>query len=523
MPTALLLVLAVPGCDWSDDPPPPVVAPTPPPADAPPPEPPRGVGEVVTPPEVTRASEVQDVEVKARLDVCADPDHATFDALGAKLEGWGFTLVDGDGTCWRVEPPPGRAWVARLEPLAEVDVVREALDRDPFESGAFREGSERYGEVLHAWSHREGGPQESVTGAPPPPAPALPTALPPQAARCLAPALDELEMGVGEGVGWERALRREPTAWVFVADEYGWCGARGWVALVPDAPADTLAFAGEDWAALASRYLAAPRPGDDPHAAAAVEIVRDAGAFAVAVPSAVGVWQAKLADAWLAADPAAARAWATTTDSPAALALRVSEDEAARLRVLRDPAAPADAVHAALTAWRPPADAAATALLERLRSHPDARVRERAWERIAEQRAVDCAGLATRVAEAPRKDAEGIYARCLQADVRAAALARVVALDRDAAAALLAATLEAPETVETGVAAVRAAHALGRDDLLAAVVARRTVARDVRLLALKTLVEARAPGAGDLADVHGAFLGWRPRDGEAPTVEEGGG
>ena len=83
------------------------------------------------------------------------------------------------------------------------------------------------------------------------------------------------------------------------------------------------------------------------------------------------------------------------------------------------------------------------------------------------------------------------------------------ALGPEATAPLLAAALEAPETVVTGIAAVRLAGSLGRHDLLMALVPRRTVDRDVRRVALDILVKARAPGSAELTEIHGAWLAWQ--------------
>jgi hypothetical protein len=113
-----------------------------------------------------------------------------------------------------------------------------------------------------------------------------------------------------------------------------------------------------------------------------------------------------------------------------------------------------------------------------------------------------------------------LYTECPQPTIRTAALARLRSLDEAAADTLVGHTLEAPETIVTGVAAVKAAMAAGRTDLLVAVVERTTVARGIRREALATLAHAGAPGVDALILKHGAFLGYRASP-AVPTAAAG--
>ncbi|HND32630.1 MAG TPA: hypothetical protein PLA94_21690, partial [Myxococcota bacterium] len=175
-----------------------------------------GVTELVTPPGLLRASQVQDQAAPALLDVWFEADHTDAAGLRKLLEEAGFTVLFGDGESFRVRAPQGRGWPDRLAALPEVRRVAEALERDRLSSGAFREGSERYGELLHTWSWVEGGPQQSYTGAKPPLDPIFPAQSPPELVRCLSPLRSELLDGVSTGPGWERALVKEPVAWALV-------------------------------------------------------------------------------------------------------------------------------------------------------------------------------------------------------------------------------------------------------------------------------------------------------------------
>ena len=97
------------------------------------------------------------------------------------------------------------------------------------------------------------------------------------------------------------------------------------------------------------------------------------------------------------------------------------------------------------------------------------------------------------------------------------AFQRVAALDPVAAGAMVRVVLEEPETVRTGIAAVRQAAALERWDLLEATVRRPTVSRDVRRVALEFLVKASAPVAEELVEQHGAYVGYKPAEAYAPA------
>jgi hypothetical protein len=106
--------------------------------------------------------------------------------------------------------------------------------------------------------------------------------------------------------------------------------------------------------------------------------------------------------------------------------------------------------------------------------------------------------------------------------VRSPAFQRVAALDKVAAGAMLRVVLEDPETVRTGIAAVRQAEALERDDLLDALVRRPTVARDVRRVALEYLVKEGNANAAELIEQHGAYLGYKPLPGAAAVPAAAG-
>jgi hypothetical protein len=516
----MLLLLAL-ACSWSDEAAP-VAAP-----DVPlPPEPALGVTEVVTPPGVARLADPQDLETPVHLDVSFDASATTFDGLGTLLDAWGFARLDGDGESWRVKPPAGRAWIARLEGLAEVREVREALDRETLETGAYREGRETYGAVTHAWSWREGGAQEQVTGGAPPPPPVFPDALPAWAVSCLQPARDEMRAAVARGVGWERALRADPAAWVLVVQDYGACRARGWVPLVRDGDVSNLTVAGravaavrdEDLQESALEVLHGARASDDPAAEAAVAQLVSAPAEVVAraaEASMAGLWQRTLLRAWAARDPDAALAWARASSIPGARALLVVLDPLDRSAALADPATPPDVVLAALGAWRP-APGEGTDVLARLRTSPDPRVRDLAWERTLEQEAPACLPRVDTLATASLADAQAAWRSCPFPAVREAAWTRARSLDQASGDSLLDETLQAPETLENGVLAVRLAARAGRHDLLAALVARRTVRRDVRREALRACLDAGAPGAAQLEDLHGRYLGLRRAPADPP-------
>lgn len=529
----MLVVLSLLACSGEGAGPEATPTPVPPPlteADGPLPEPRMGVAEVVTPPEVLRPTEVQDRAAPGRLDVWFDPDATTFEALGTKLQAWGFSILDGDGESWRVGPPTGVEWPARLLPLPAVAKVAEAVDLLPLETGAFREGSERYGEYVHSWSWREGGAVQSLAGGPPPPEPVLPHALPAQVVRCLAPIRTDMKSGVSVGVGWERALIADPPAWALVLEEFGACRASGWLRLRSNATVTTLTVGGRPLAeldgptvhALALTYLRQPRAYEDPSGLAAWDLLRDAPTETLvrALPDlAPGVFQDKLWEELDQRDHAVALQLATDSTSPTLRAAVAAEVDTLRAAVLVDPKAPADAVYAALTVWRPgPADP--PGILERLRTHPAPRVRQRAWEITLDATSAACLQRAAGLGAADLTTASAIYRECPQQPVRMPAFQRVAALDRVVAAAMVRVVLEDPETLQAGVLAVRNAAAIERNDLLEATVRRTTVPRGMRLRALELLAAAGSPHVAELAEQHGAYLGYRPKNG---TVGAGGG
>jgi hypothetical protein len=482
---------------------------------------------VVTPPEVIRPTEVQDRSGPIRLDVWFDPDVTSFESLGPKLESWGFSLLDGDGESWRVGTPPGNEWPARLLPLPEIANVTEAVDLISLESGAFREGSERYGELVHSWSWRAGGPTSAVTGGRSPPEPVLPQILPAQVVRCLAPVRTEMLNGVSAGIGWERALQTSPAAWVLVLEGFGACDATGWIALRADAPVSGLTVGGrpavEADAAhvygLAVDYLRNPRPYEDTSALAAWDLLRTAptDTLSAAVPSvAPGPFQDRLWQALDQRDHAAALTLAQ--GAPSLRGAVAAEDDATRAAALTDPKAPAAAVYAALSVWRPgPTDPPET--LERLRQSRASRVREKAWELTSDATMAACTERAKGVSGADVASASALYRECPQQPVRMPAFQRVAALDRVAAAAMVRVVLEEPETVQTGVLAVRNAAALERWDLLEALVARTSVARDVRRVALEFLVRQVTATAPELVEQHGAYVGYKTAESYAPEAQ----
>lgn len=524
----LLLLIACGSCVEDDAPPPDAPA-----AEGLPPEPALGVPEVVTPPGVVRASEVQDISVNTDLDVWFAPSVTTFEALGAKLEAWGFVLVDGDGESWRVTPPRGRDWITRLQAVPDVARVAEALDRETFETGAFREGRAQFGPLVHSWAWREGGPVEQVTGGDAPPAPVLPSSLPDWAARCLGSAMDDLTGGVTRGVGWERALRPSPAGWVLVVQGYGGCDATGWLPLTADGDLGNLQVAGrplaavqpQDLYAAAETTLRSPRGSDDAWAETALALLDGAPPEVlrqVAENAATGAWQQKLLRQWADADPDNALTWARASSLPQARALLVLIDATDRRTALQDAAAPAIVVRAALTAWRPGPGEGAD-ILARLRKSPDAATRELAWERTLDQERDACLPLVATLPSAKAADATAAWRSCPLPEVRDAALARLQVLDQAAAGALLAETLELPENVVTGVQAARLAAQLGRVDLLESFVKRRTVAREPRREALRLLIARNAPSAKALAESHARYLGAREaaRLPENPATAEG--
>jgi len=487
------------------------------------------VGEVETPPDVVRPASVTDVSAPGFVDVWFDADRVGFDTLGTWLDGWELTRTDGDGESWRVAAPDGgEALVAQLVRVPGVRDARLALTRGTLPSGMVREGSERYGGLEHRWSIGPDGPREEAVGGATPPRPVLPTSLTGGARVCLLPAVQDMEVGISRGVGWERALSTAPNpAWAVVLDDYGPCRARGWLRLTPDADATSVrlgetmvANADDGWLQeKAIEWLQTPRPADDPGVMTTTEwlaasptpmlvrAVRDVAA---------GPVQSELLRALAERDPEAALAIAGGSDSPVLRADAIGQDEDRRRAVVADPASPPSAVYAALAVWRPgPADAVET--LDRFLRSPHPGVRARAWQARSDANAGLCrhrASVATTV-----EQLDEIYRDCIQADVRTEVFDRLRKADAARADGLLAQTLRAPETLSAGIAAVSAARRLARADLLEALVADRSVGRDVRAVALAELEKMGSARYAALQEAHGAYLGDAPPP--APVVSDG--
>jgi hypothetical protein len=269
--------------------------------------------------------------------------------------------------------------------------------------------------------------------------------------------------------------------------------------------------------ALAIEALGRPRAYADPTGIAAWDLLRDAPedtlvqAFASIAP---GPFQERLWEELDQRDHAAAVKAASTASSPVLRAKVTAEVDTLRATALSDPKASAAAQFAALTVWRPgPTDP--PDILERLRSSPSPKVREKAWELTLDATNEACTARVGGVATADLAAATKVYRECPQQPVRMAAFQRVATLDKVAAAAMVRVVLEEPETVRTGIAAVRAANALERSDMLAETVRRTTIARDVRRVALDFLVKADDPAAAELVDEHGSYLGYKPLPGQA--------
>lgn len=509
---------------WSE--PTPVTPPPAPVAVAPlPPPPRRGVAEVTTPSTLVRATQVVDDEPPTRLDVQVDFDAGSYDAIGASLDAWGFTRLDGDGQTLRVEGP-GPDNALRLVGVSGIARVTPALDRNVLPDGSFRKGSESYGTLVHTWRWPNGGPaEESVSGGAAPAAPELPNALPAGARSCLQPLWDDLTMGVSVGVGWERALSTDG-AWAVLVESYGACDATGWMLLRADAPVDGMSFGGRAVAdadeahfqELAIHWLSKPQPDLDPGVLAAVQYLggADDAVLARAVRDAwPGPAQLQLLEAFTGRDPDAALAVAGGATSPLLKAQALGQDEDARRKVLADPAAPPSQIAAALAGWRPGANDQEA--LKRFLASPDPQVRGRAWEAHFASTAARCA------TADPVKDPAGTWVDCPSS--RTVIAESMHAKDAAAAEKLVGGTLTDPETVETGVAAVRIAASLGLWPTLAACVDRTTVSRDVRLAALTAMLDAQRPEAAELASRHGSFLGLpraRMPAAAAPAVVDGG-
>lgn len=520
----MLVLLLLSAC-WSD--PPPVTPPAPPVAVAPlPPPPRRGVAEVSTPDTIVRATQVVDDEAPARLDVWVDFDAGSYAGLGASLDAWGFTRLDGDGQTIRVEGP-GPDNALRLVGVAGIARVTPALDRNVLADGSFRKGSETYGALVHTWRWPNGAPvEESVSGGAAPAEPELPNALPAGARSCLQPLWDDLTMGVSVGVGWERALSTDGS-WAVLVEAYGACDAKGWMVLRADAPVDGLSFGGRAVADadeahfqdLAIRWLSRPQPDLDPGVLGAVQYLTgaDDAVLARAVRDAwPGQAQVRLLEAFTGRDPDAALAVAGGATSPVLKAQALGQDEDARKKVLGDPAAPPSQIAAALVGWRP--GTGDQDALARFLASPDPQVRGRAWEARFASTASGCASAD------PVKDPTRTWADCPSA--RTVVAESLHKTDAAAAEKLVAGTLSDPETVETGVAAVRAAVSLGMWPALIACVDSMTVSRDVRLAALTALLDAERPEAAGLATRHGGFIGLprarMPASAAGPAVVDGG-
>ncbi len=324
--------------------------------------------------------------------------------------------------------------------------------------------------------------------------------------------------GDPEGPGWERALSTDPLAWVVVLENFGACNASGWFVARHDASVEQVTVAGGPVKTLsepalfaaAQAYLSSPRAGIDEAAVAGVDILRRAPdeILGAAIPAlAPGAHQERLLLAYAERDEARAIALASSSKSPTLLAWAAGVDVASRAAVLADPSAGAEALVSAMSAWRPnlPADGPS---LDRLGEHPDPAVRMRAQDLAIEAGASACGAQLPAVKTLALDAARALYAECPQQPVRLQAFSRLVQLDRAVATEVVSATASRPETVRTGIAAVRALNGLERDDLLEALVANSTADRDVRAEALRTLARVgRSANAAALAERHGAFLG----------------
>ncbi|MBM4368640.1 MAG: hypothetical protein FJ102_20675, partial [Deltaproteobacteria bacterium] len=220
--------------------------------------------------------------------------------------------------------------------------------------------------------------------------------------------------------------------------------------------------------------------------------------------------QERLLLAYAERDEQKAIAFARTSGSPTVLAWAAGVDAAIRAEVLARPDAGVDALVSAMSAWRPelPAD---QPLLSRLQAHADPRVRMRANDLWIDATGSACTAKIPSAKTLDLAGAKALYAECPQQPVRLQAFSRLAQLDKAEAATTVGATLRAPETVRTGIAAVRAANGLERDDLLEALVPDPSGDRDVRAEALRTLLRVgRSAAAASLAEKHGAFLGVKP-------------
>jgi hypothetical protein len=484
------------------------------------------VREVVTPAGIARIAERR-VEVPNRvLDVRVDFDKGDYSGLIAALGRWGFTVQDADGGTARVVAPAGERWAERLEVLPGIARVSETLTQEVLPTGSLRAGITRFdGEIVQAWSVKMGGLVESFEGSPLPPRAELPRTLPTAVTRCLAPLRSAILDGEPAGPGWERALRVEPLAWVAIVEHYGACDATGWFVMEPTGGIEGLTVAGQAPKALtdealfasAQSYLSVPRARIDDGAIAASDILRraDDTRLAAAIAAiAPGPHQERLLLAFAERNEAAAIELARSSSSPTLRTWGAGVDDQVRAAVLADAAAPADALYAALAAWKPgPQD---EARLQALKAHADPRVRMRVWEMVSDQTSAACMERLAGVKALELAAAKELYDQCPQQPVRLQSFARIVQIDRVEAGRVAEATLQRPETVRAGISAVRAANALERDDLLEQIVANPAADRDVRGEALRSLLRVgRSANAQALFEAHGPFLGVRTAPGKA--------
>lgn len=496
-----------------------------------PPDPTLGVREVPTPAGISRIVERRVQVPNRQLDIRVDFDHGDYATMAAALSRWGFTLRDADGETARVMAPAGERWAERLEVLPEIARVSETLSQDVLPSGAVLSGTTRFdGGILHEWSVVEGGLVEQIQGTTAPAKPEIPRALPAAVVRCLAPLRAAILDGEPAGVGWERAVRAEPAAWVVVMERFGACDASGWFVLDPAAVVDTLTVAGQPVKAAtdeqifeaAQRYLSVPRARVDESAIAACEILRRADdvRLAAAIQAVEpGPHQERLLLSLAERNEAAAISLARTSTSPTVRAWGAGIDDQVRDSVLADSSAPAEALLAATTVWRP--GAGDQTRINALIRHANPAVRMRAWDLKSEVENSACLGRLGGAKALDLAGAQALYAECPQQPVRLQAFARLVLLDQAAAAVAVNSTLERPETVRAGISAVRAAHSMERDTLLEAIVANPLADRDVRAEALRTLIRAgHSANAQALFEAHGPFLGVRSAPAKAVAGEK---
>ncbi len=535
------MIVALLACSGDPAPPPPAAEPAPAAAELTaaadarareetlPPDPQLGVREVSTPATILRLTAREDRVPQRHLELRVDFASADFATVRTRLEGWGFKIEDGDGASLRVVAPAGDRWAERLEPLASFAHVGETLTQDVLEDGSVRAGTAKFGTVGYTWALRQGKLEEQIDGAALPAKLELPRSIPVAVVRCLAPIRTAMLDGATAGVGWERAVQAEPNAWAVVVENYGACEATGWFTMRADAPSTGLSVAGKPVAGLddatlfaaAQRYLSEERAASDEAAVAAVDILRraDDAALVAALGAIVpGPHQERLMLEYAAKDEAAAIRLAGASTSPTLRGWAAGVDATARTEVLADPTTPADALLIALSAWRP--TSGEDPVLVALRKHADPRVRMRAWELTLDSTLEACLARAPSAAKATIEAATALYAECPQQPVRKLALGRVTGLDKAAAATLVGGTLTSPETVTTGINAVRAANAMELDAALVAAVENVGGDRDMRAEALRTLQRTgRSDRTAALLEAHGPFLGVKPQP--VPALAEG--